>query len=438
MKRYNFLIVAVVAIMSVFTQSVFGGGDDDGIARVRSEASAQKLNFVQERETVVHVHSDGTKPQVTDKGSNQLRDSQPVSIFYEAGKETVNQQVEIGFYAKNQNIGAYGRRDYDNQDAATVAALGQGEKAPLFFGIFDGHGKSPDGENVSHYVAQAFPQKLYSKLLAEKVLDRDILNISLTYSDVADAVQKELKAGKNAEFAGGGSTATMALLHYPEKSHKLNATFVNIGDSRGILIRGDEAVFVTKDHKLSDSDEKARIEELGWFVFDGRINGLSISRTFGDFKAKPFTKPIPDVVIQKVLPGDVIVLASDGLWDVLRPNEVAFYVDEFVKEGKNSQQIAKILVEKAASNNGIEAVALLETSTDPEQALKNILIETLNNNLFKQRFAGTGLTQEKIKSMDNSAELRKLAQEYVPFASNDDITVLVIQLKKDFGIEETD
>lgn len=58
----------------------------------------------------------------------------------------------------------------------------------------------------------------------------------------------------------------------------------NIGDSRAVLCRGDNAVALSTDHKPDSPSEKNRIEKAGGYVQQGRVNGaLSLSRSFGDF-----------------------------------------------------------------------------------------------------------------------------------------------------------
>ena len=76
------------------------------------------------------------------------------------------------------------------------------------------------------------------------------------------------------------------------------------------------------DHKPNLESERRRIEgEGGVVIWAGtwRVGGvLAVSRAFGDRPLKRYVVALPDVKHQALAAGDeTIVLASDGLWDVL-------------------------------------------------------------------------------------------------------------------------
>lgn len=81
---------------------------------------------------------------------------------------------------------------------------------------------------------------------------------------------------------------------------------------------------LTEDHKASREDERARIEALGGHVDDftgtWRVQGImAVTRGIGDAHLKEYITSVPET--RRVdLEGkeDFIVLASDGLWDVVR------------------------------------------------------------------------------------------------------------------------
>lgn len=83
---------------------------------------------------------------------------------------------------------------------------------------------------------------------------------------------------------------------------------------------------LTVDHKPGDPAERRRIEALGGEVeppttANGiwRVAGIAVSRSFGSTAAKPYVSTEPDLVEVRLESGrDVfLVLASDGVWDVL-------------------------------------------------------------------------------------------------------------------------
>lgn len=181
------------------------------------------------------------------------------------------------------------------------------------FGIFDGHG----GADVSKYLAKTLiPQLRKSK--------RDLGKSSYwvkTFEKVNEKIEK------NAKLRDQGSTAVICCL---EGKRLLVA---NTGDSRAVLCRHGLAIPLSKDHKPDSFEEGNRIKALGGRVTKpygvARIAGLSVSRSFGDFDCKPYVVASPDVVKMRLTKKDqFIVMACDGLWDVVSNQEA---IDEVMR-----------------------------------------------------------------------------------------------------------
>ncbi|VVA95088.1 unnamed protein product [Arabis nemorensis] len=118
-----------------------------------------------------------------------------------------------------------------------------------------------------------------------------------------------------------GSTAVVALVC---SSHIVVS---NCGDSRAVLFRGKEAMPLSVDHKPDREDEYARIENAGGKVIQwqgARVFGvLAMSRSLGDRYLKPYVIPEPEVTFMpRSREDECLILASDGLWDVLNNQEV--------------------------------------------------------------------------------------------------------------------
>jgi len=146
-----------------------------------------------------------------------------------------------------------------------------------------------------------------------------------------------------------GCTATVALVHRQRSSGRIEVHVANVGDSRAVII-GDSGVRrVSTDHKSSAPEEARRVAEEGGVVRNGRVGGqLSISRSLGDHSLKGVgVSCIPDIC--SVEAGDVhaLVIASDGLWDVLSEEDVRQLVDKSVQDavvqGGDEQAISEIL-----------------------------------------------------------------------------------------------
>ena len=106
------------------------------------------------------------------------------------------------------------------------------------------------------------------------------------------------------------------------------------GVSRGVLSRSGSAIELTRDHKPNDDREKARIlamgEKIEWdhYCKVHRVRNLSLSRAIGDRFAKPAVSGEVEIKCFPVYDDkdEFILLASDGLWDVMSSQEVVSYV----------------------------------------------------------------------------------------------------------------
>ncbi|KAL3498671.1 hypothetical protein ACH5RR_041403 [Cinchona calisaya] len=196
-----------------------------------------------------------------------------------------------------------------------------------FFGVYDGHG----GSQVANYCHDH----------VHSVLAEELESIMFRLSDGSskDGCQDQWKRvftncflKVDAEVGGKaglepvapetvGSTAVVALVC---SSHIIVA---NCGDSRAVLYRGKESMALSVDHKPNREDEYARIEAAGGKVIQWnghRVFGvLAMSRSIGDRYLKPWIIPDPEVMfIPRTKDDECLILASDGLWDVMTNEEV--------------------------------------------------------------------------------------------------------------------
>ena len=134
----------------------------------------------------------------------------------------------------------------------------------------------------------------------------------------------------------------------------------NAGDSRAVLCHDGEAVALSHDHKPASDAELSRITNAGGFVREmgghHRVCGnLNLSRAIGDLKYKgngslpPSAQIItaePDVLTRTLVPGDeFMVLACDGVWDVMSNDEVVQFVRERIAAGAPLPAIAEQLMD---------------------------------------------------------------------------------------------
>lgn len=143
--------------------------------------------------------------------------------------------------------------------------------------------------------------------------------------------------GKEEPGSDSGTTAVVALIRGKQ------LIVANAGDSRCVVSECGKAVDMSYDHKPEDEVELARIKHAGGKVtMDGRVNGgLNLSRAIGDhfYKRNKALSPeeqmissMPDVKVL-TLSGDhdFMVIACDGIWNVLSSQEVVDFVSERIK-----------------------------------------------------------------------------------------------------------
>lgn len=177
-----------------------------------------------------------------------------------------------------------------------------------------------------------------------------------------DAQEDQEEFGCQGTAGGRQSTSSRVLL-------------ANLGDSRGLVLRATSDVGITEllgetmDHKPDEPGEWRRIVEAKGTVTTGfgpaRVDGdLALSRAFGDFrlKSRPSLPPerqmvsmVPDVYEFRCWPGDIIVLACDGVFDVMSSGGVGRLA---------SRLLAGSSGDPAAAARGVVLKALDLGSTD--------------------------------------------------------------------------
>ncbi|EIE22236.1 protein phosphatase 2C catalytic subunit [Coccomyxa subellipsoidea C-169] len=213
------------------------------------------------------------------------------------------------------------------------------------FGIFDGHG----GPHAADFVRE----NLFDSLLSNAQFPSDV---SLALGEAFVETDKRYLQAETGANRDDGCTAVTAVL--------LDHTVVvaHVGDSRAVLSRGGKAIALSEDHKPNRSDERSRIEAAGGVVVwagTWRVGGvLAVSRAFGDRLLKRYVVATPDVREEKLTSQDeTLILASDGLWDVLSNDEAV----NLIKDIPDAEKAAKKLTDEAygrGSNDNISCIVL--------------------------------------------------------------------------------
>jgi len=237
------------------------------------------------------------------------------------------------------------------EDSCTFQILRQGVN---LFGVFDGH----SGERCAQYLKENLAQKVDEFICTQDYNIEAGMKQAITQAFLT--VDREFVDKAVAERWLDGSTATVVLI-FGDRVY-----CANVGDSRTVLSRLGQPFPLSQDHKPMRPDEHERLMKAGAAVINigvPRVNGLlATSRSFGDGSMKIQGKnqiiPDPEVVMRVLQPGDeFIILASDGIWDVLSNEAAVKCAGKF----GDSRKMSKALVEEAmrkGSNDNITALVI--------------------------------------------------------------------------------
>ena len=187
-------------------------------------------------------------------------------------------------------------------------------------GVCDGHG----GHEISTHVSEVLGDYFITKHIATDNTPQPTKKYNSYIIDIFDLIQNEMNA-KHQKSTDQGTTVSIVLLY--NHGTKKYITAINSGDSRSMACNKSLiAQSLTKDHKPNYATERKRIESAGGVITSDtnthRINGvLAVSRSLGDFDTKQFIEYRPDIYHYE---NDYhyVLVASDGLWDVLSSDDV--------------------------------------------------------------------------------------------------------------------
>jgi serine/threonine protein phosphatase PrpC len=195
--------------------------------------------------------------------------------------------------------------------------------------IADGHG----GDTVVQIVYTRFG--LYFDEIANSFLGEQF-NVTDILLMVFERIHFDLNKRK-LEFSHCGSTLTTCVIDMETKM----AYFANLGDSVCQVIRDEKCIFRTRDQDASSNIEQKRILEVyhnadcnvtvkQLFGFSDNFNvwrflptGIIPLGGFGDYasdKVPGCIRRIPEISTLQLIEGDIVILSSDGLFEVMNTN----------------------------------------------------------------------------------------------------------------------
>lgn len=214
-----------------------------------------------------------------------------------------------------------------------------------FYAVTDGVGGHECGEVASRMALETLanhmmdsPLRLFSRFPHNSLLSQAAIKQKLV--DGVCKANKKVYAAAQANSNMMGTTLATALII------DRMAYIANIGDSRVYLMHGNSLNQITTDHSF-----------VGELVAAGKITREDIythpNRNIITRYVGMEEDVSPDLFVQKLGHGDILLLCSDGLWEMVRDEDIK----SVIKESLDPDTICTKLVNMANANGGMDNIS---------------------------------------------------------------------------------
>ena len=218
-----------------------------------------------------------------------------------------------------------------NQDAFWISC----DKSPAILAVCDGMGGAKAGNVASDLAIKVFRCEAVRRLAEEPGADiGDILRDAVVSANTAVF---ELSKSSSA-MSGMGTTFVAAV------AKDCELTVINVGDSRAYRISGGEIRQITRDHSLvEDMVERGDITRE---QSRNHPNKNLITRAVGTMATVE-----SDVFVENADAGDTVLLASDGLTNVVFDDEIrdAIAAEDDVR--RSCERLMELALSRGAPDN---------------------------------------------------------------------------------------
>ena len=239
-----------------------------------------------------------------------------------------------------------GKQSDHNEDAIAYELAEQATAALLV--LADGMGGHLAGEVASQIVIETVSKAMRtwldqeaietSEKVAKEIEDAMYTAVQQANQTVYNYAQKNLGSGANM-----GSTVVCTLVHQNK------AYVANVGDSRAYLYRQGRMYRISEDHSLVE-----RFVQEGIISDNARYDHPSrnvVTRAIG-----PRPNVAIDVFACDLEIGDYLLLCSDGLWEMLRGDEV---IMRHLQSRNTLTEISQSLIHAANEAGGEDNISII-------------------------------------------------------------------------------
>ncbi|ETV93204.1 hypothetical protein H310_12803 [Aphanomyces invadans] len=262
---------------------------------------------------------------------------------------------------------------------------------PALYCVADGHA----GITCADYLMKHLPTAVGSTLGQDKspreALYRAFTQVDAAFNDWAIA---------NNDMSG--STCICVLYDGLDKLY-----CANVGDSRALLIRGGHPIQISRDHRSVDAEEQGYIVSRGGFITNDRTFGqLTVTRAFGDVDIKKqfgsSLCAVPEISEWTVSPsGDIVVLASDGLFAVMDNRTVATIVTTMLNKNATLQAIANELVRICVDErHGEDNTSVIVVEVTSDSLHDRSIAKAANGEIYNEAAVDDAIALKADKSVD--------------------------------------
>jgi len=240
--------------------------------------------------------------------------------------------VPVGAYAVASDTGRRRRRNEDNYVVA-----------PPLFAVADGMGGAQAGEVASQLAASAVEGADSDGLEGIERIDALIQEANRRIFD---------RASTDPTASGMGTTMTVALVE------EMTVAIGHVGDSRAYLVRGERMEQLTEDHSLVNELLKSgKLSEEEAQIHPQRSVITRAVGTDPDVDVDGFTIEAED--------GDVFLICSDGLSDMVEDEEILELVHEHRDDLDKAVKALVSAANRGGGDDNITAVAFRISSEAP-------------------------------------------------------------------------